>query len=273
MKLPPAFTDNALKALSSAAVITAAVLELCTHAIVEARPLRDLPQRSVEQHRAVTEADRIIERLEALDPEALEPDARERYGDLLAASKGLTMKYVGPVAHAFRIDKSAVSTIMGPYGSAKTTTCFQKIINSILWQPKGPDGVRRARWCVVRDTYGHLQANVMADWFMWFPKTKDNYNLSTNTHRLRFAIPVAGGAVEWLELEMLFRAVDNQSAEELFKGMALTGLWLNERTRCTRTCSNTASRAWGAIARRGRRSAAGRRDRRHERAGRRQLDL
>jgi hypothetical protein len=229
MKLPPTFTDNALKALSSAAVITATVLELCTGAIVEARPLRDLPTRSVEQHRIVTEADRIIQRLEEVDPELLEPEARERYGNLLAASKGLTMKFVGPVAHAFRVDKSAVSTIMGPYGSAKTTTCFQKIINSILWQPKGPDGVRRARWCVVRDTYGHLQSNVMADWFMWFPKTKENYNLSTNTHKLRFAIPVAPGQLEWLELEMLFRAVDNQSAEELFKGMALTGLWLNEK--------------------------------------------
>jgi hypothetical protein len=257
MKLAPTPIENALRALASASVITAAILELCTNAIVEARPLRDLPQRSVEQHRQVTEADRIIERLEAARSRAARADARERYGDLLAASKGLTMKFVGPMAHAFRIDKSAVSTIMGPYGSAKTTTCFQKIINSILWQPKGPDGVRRARWCVVRDTYGHLQANVMADWFMWFPKTKENYNQSTNTHRLRFAIPVAPGRVEWLELEMLFRAVDNQSAEELFKGMALTGLWLNEKDTLHPTCSNTASRAWAAIARPARPSGGG----------------
>lgn len=227
MKLKPALAAGAL-ALLSVVPVTADALEACANAIVEARPLRDLGERSVEQHRLVCEADKIVERLTQIDPEDLEDEAIGRFGELLAASRGLTMKYVGPVAHAFRVDRSAVSTIMGPYGSAKTTTCFQKIINSIMWQPPGPDGVRRARWCVVRDTYGHLQANVMADWFMWFPKTKANYNLSTNTHRLRFDIPLAGGEVMKLELEMLFRAVESQSAEELFKGMALTGLWLNE---------------------------------------------
>jgi hypothetical protein len=232
MRLPPiiAGAAAALAALSSGVPVTAAVLEQCAAAIVDARPMRDQPAGllSVEQARQVQEAERIRERLTQLDPEQLEPDALGRWGDILAASRGLTMKFVGPVAHAFRSDKSAISVIMGPYGSAKTTTAFQKIINSLIWQPPGPDGVRRARWCVVRDTYGHLQSNVMADWFMWFPKTKANYNLSTNTHRLRFDIPQAEGRVMTMELELLFRATDNQSAEELFKGMQLTGLWLNE---------------------------------------------
>lgn len=205
-------------------------LDAAAREIVAARPLRDLPEgaRTVEQQRAVEDSDRIIERLSELALDQIAPDAVGRFGDLLAASQGLTMKFVGPVAHEFRIDKSAISTIMGPYGSAKTTTCFQKIINSILWQPKGPDGVRRARWCVVRDTYGHLETNVMADWFMWFPKTDKNYNLRTNTHKLQFDIPLPNGQVEKLYLEMIFRAVGDQSAEELFKGLNITGLWLNE---------------------------------------------
>jgi hypothetical protein len=40
---------------------------------------------------------------------------------------------------------------MGPYGSAKTTSCFQKILNSVaMWQNPNPhDGVRRVK--VVRD--------------------------------------------------------------------------------------------------------------------------
>lgn len=227
MRIKPVL-HNALAMLLAATTISVPVLEECTAAIVEANGYRAQDSNTVEEARRIQEADRIIERLTQVDVADIEPDALGRYGDLLAASKGKTMKWVGPIAHAFRSDKSAVSTIMGPYGSAKTTTCFQKIINSLLWQPAGPDGVRRARWCVVRDTYGHLQANVMADWFMWFPKTKDNYNQTTNTHRLRFDLPLGNGDVAKLELEMLFRAVDNQSAEELFKGMALTGLWLNE---------------------------------------------
>lgn len=223
-------TQSALQLLAGAALVSAPVLEACAAEIVAARPLRDAKQETLspEEWRQLKDADKVIERLTALEADQLEPDAMGRWGELLAASKGLTMAYVGPVAHAFRVDRSAVSTIMGPYGSAKTTTCFQKIINSLLWQPKGPDGVRRARWCVVRDTYGHLEANVMADWFMWFPKTPQNWNASTLTHRLTFALPI-DGKVEWFELEMLFRAVGDQSAEELFKGMQLTGLWLNEK--------------------------------------------
>lgn len=226
MKIKP-FIAGAL-ALLAITPITAETLNVCADALVEARVLRDQRALSVEDARKVQEADRIAKRLAQVQLADVSDDAVGRFGDLLAASKGLTMKFVGKVAHGFRVDQSAVSTIMGPYGSAKTTTCFQKIINSVIWQPPGPDGVRRARWCVVRDTYGHLQANVMADWFMWFPKSKANYTLSTNTHVLRFDIPLANGEVMKLHLEMLFRAVDNQSAEELFKGMQLTGLWLNE---------------------------------------------
>ncbi len=221
---------SVLLALGGEGTVSGPMLEWASEELVEARPLRDiLPhERDVDQHRKVNDADRIIERLTELDPKRLDVEAQQRWGNLLAASRGLTMKYVGPVAHAFRTDRSAISTIMGPYGSAKTTTCFQKIINSALWQPAGPDGVRRVRWCVVRDTYGHLVANVMADWFMWFPKTKENFNQTTMTHTVRLAIPQKGEPI-WLEIEMLFRAVDNQSAEELFKGLALTGLWLNEK--------------------------------------------
>lgn len=227
MKLKP-LVAGVLALLAQGETITASTLDQCAQTIIVARSMREQPSSTVEEARLIQEADRIIERLTEIDPEQLQGDAIGRYGELLAACRGLTMKPVGPVAHGFRIDKSAVSTIMGPYGSAKTTTCFQKIINSVIWQPAGADGIRRARWCVVRDTYGHLQANVMADWFLWFPKTKDNYNLATNTHIVTFDIPMSGGKVMKLRLEMLFRAVDNQSAEELFKGMALTGLWLNE---------------------------------------------
>jgi len=201
-----------------------------TELLARAQTLRDVPPSSlsVENARQLQEAERIRQRLASIELDELEPEALPRYGDLMAAAKGMTMRQVGPVAHAFRTDKAAVSTIMGPYGSAKTTTGMQKVLNSVMWQPPGPDGVRRARWCIVRDTYGHLEANIMADWFMWFPKTEKNYNLRQNTHKLNIDIPIAGGQVMRLYLEVLFRAVESQSAEELFKGLALTGLWLNE---------------------------------------------
>lgn len=132
---------------------------------------------------------------------------------------------VGPVALRFREDRTFIRSIMGPYGSAKTTTCFQAILNSALWQQPNPrDGIRRVRWCVIRDTYDQLETNVMNDWFAWFPKTKANYNGETHTHRLRIDLPNFGT----IEIEMLFRGLGDRKAEQVFKGMQLTGLWLNE---------------------------------------------
>jgi hypothetical protein len=43
--------------------------------------------------------------------------------------RAVTFKPVGPVARAFINDRMFISSIMGPYGSAKTTSCFQKILN------------------------------------------------------------------------------------------------------------------------------------------------
>ncbi|HEX5213273.1 MAG TPA: hypothetical protein VFW22_16230 [Pseudolabrys sp.] len=136
-----------------------------------------------------------------------------------------TMLPVGPVAGEFRESRAFIRSIMGPYGSGKTTTCFQAILLSALWQNPDPvDGVRRVRWCVIRDTYDQLETNVMADWKAWFPMHKGNYNGETHTHTLTINVPGWGR----VEIQMLFRGLGSHKAEQVFKGMQLTGLWLNE---------------------------------------------
>jgi hypothetical protein len=137
----------------------------------------------------------------------------------------VVFKPVGPVARRFINDRKFISSIMGPYGSAKTTSCFQKILNAALWQNPQADGSRKIRVCCVRATYAQLQTNVMKDWFSWFPKTRDNWNEQRMTHNVRIDFPGIG----IVEIEMLFRALEHYTKpEEVFKGMALTLLWLNE---------------------------------------------
>lgn len=137
----------------------------------------------------------------------------------------LTFKPVGPVASAFVNDRMFISSIMGPYGSAKTTSCFQKIMNAAAWQNPSPrDGVRRIRVVCIRDTYGQLEKTVMKDWFSWFPRNKENWNGEHNTHTLRFNL-IGLGIVE---IEMIFIGLGELKAEAVFKGMPLTILWLNE---------------------------------------------
>lgn len=138
------------------------------------------------------------------------------------------MAPVGPKAEGFANDQRFLTAIMGPFGSAKTTTCIRKIVNSAFWQNPGPDGIRRVRWCCIRDTYGQLEANVMKSWFSWFPQTKNNWHGGRLEHTIRLQVLNGGGAAETIEIQMLFRAMGDQKAEDVLKGLELTGLWLNE---------------------------------------------
>lgn len=149
----------------------------------------------------------------------------DRDDDSVGEASAASMKFVGPVASRFVQDKMFLSGIMGPYGSAKTTSCFQKIIWATMWQRPGKDGVRRSRGCVIRETYAQLKANVMDDFFSWFPKTQDNFNGDDMVSKLRLELPGWGK----LEIEILWRALGEENKpEKVFKGMQLTWLWLNE---------------------------------------------
>lgn len=155
------------------------------------------------------------------DPTA---DAHEWDGGEGEAS-AMSMKPVGPIADRFVKDRAFIDIIMGPYGSAKTTSCFQRIIWIAMWQNPGPDGVRRSRGAVVRATYDQLKSNVMDDFFAWFPKTKDNFNGEDMISKINLDIPGFGKVY----IEILWRALgEEKKPEKLFKGMQLTWLWLNE---------------------------------------------
>lgn len=138
------------------------------------------------------------------------------------------MSYVGPVHESFVHDQRYITAIMGPYGSGKTTGVIRKIVLSALWQNPGPDGVRRVRWCVVRDTYAQLEANFMKSWFAWFPPTKANYHGGRKEQTLQLDVVDLKGDACRIEIQILFRAMGDQKAEDVLKGLELTGLALNE---------------------------------------------
>jgi hypothetical protein len=150
---------------------------------------------------------------------------------LLAGSSLVSlMAPVGPVAEAFVWDETLISTIMGPYGSAKTTSCIRKAIVATLRQNPGHDGVRRSRGCVVRDTYQQLETNVLKSWFTWFPKDDHpDWNGREMRHTVRFAVNMLDGSEPIrIEMEVFFRAMGDNKAEDVLKGLELTWLWLNE---------------------------------------------
>lgn len=138
------------------------------------------------------------------------------------------MKPTGPVGEAFANDWRLITGIMGPVGSAKTTKCIRKMVDSALRQNPGPDGVYRAKWGVIRDTYGQLRKTALASWFQWFPKTIGQWNgEAPYEHTVRFLV-IRGAEKCTIELTVIFAAIGENRAEDVMRGWEVTGIWMNE---------------------------------------------
>jgi len=111
---------------------------------------------------------------------------------------------------------------MGPIGSGKSVTCCMEIAGRAFRQAPGPDGIRRTRWAVIRNTYPELKSTTIktwTDWFKpeWFGTVKWD---SPITQHLKLAHDV--------ELEVLFLALDRPDDIKKLLSLEVTGVWINE---------------------------------------------
>ncbi len=91
--------------------------------------------------------------------------------------------------------------IIGPVGSGKTTGIFFKLAYMAKMQQPGPDGIRRTRAVIVRNTLPQLKDTTLNSWFMWFKDGQAGKWEATNyKFILRF---------DDVECEVLFRPLDN----------------------------------------------------------------
>lgn len=95
---------------------------------------------------------------------------------------------------------------VGPYGSGKTTGNFFKLVNMACKQEPGPDGVKRSRCVVVRNTAPQLTDTTIKSWFYWF---KDGvggceWQATNKTFILRM-----NDGNYLVECEVMFRALDS----------------------------------------------------------------
>lgn len=144
------------------------------------------------------------------------------------SSAAQLMKSTGPVGERFLNDWRLITGIMGPVGSAKTTKCVAKMVLSALKQNPGPDGIYRAKWGVVRDTYPQLKKTVLATWHRWFPKTIGQWNGEAPYEHTITITQVVGAKKRIIELTVIFAAIGENKAEDVMRGWEVTGIWLNE---------------------------------------------
>jgi hypothetical protein len=92
------------------------------------------------------------------------------------------------------------SWIVGPVGSGKTTGIFFKLVYMAKLQDKGPDGVRRSRAVVVRNTLPQLRDTTLSSWNYWF---KDGQAGKWHATDWKFVLKF-----DDVECEVLFRPLD-----------------------------------------------------------------
>lgn len=137
------------------------------------------------------------------------------------ATADQTVVYTPPKTVAdFMQDDSMVRVIMGPVGSGKSVGCVMEIARRAAAVPPGPDGVRRSRWAVVRNTMPQLKDTTIKTFLDWLkPGVAGIWMATDKTFILKFGD---------VEAEVLFRPLDTPDDVSKVLSLELTGAWLNE---------------------------------------------
>lgn len=134
----------------------------------------------------------------------------------------------GPISTAYLNDMSSVCAIMGPVGSAKTSTTVMKLSRISARQARSPvDGVRYTKWMVVRDTYRNLNRTTVKTFKNWMPGTKDMWTGGGSEPAVfHLRAKLHDGSI--MDMLVEFVALGDNSIEDVARGWEGTGIWLNE---------------------------------------------
>lgn len=135
-----------------------------------------------------------------------------------------TFKYkpAGDTLRAFMRDNRFFRGIRGPVGSGKSVACAVELFRRALGQEPAPDGRRKSRWAIIRNSYPQLRTTTIKTWLDWFPEDtwgKMLWHPPPYTHRF-----TRGD----LDAEFIFLALDRPEDVKKLLSLELTGAWINE---------------------------------------------
>ena len=125
-----------------------------------------------------------------------------------------------PVVSAFMQSDARIRHIMGPFRSGKSSGSVMEIVRRSAMQKRGPDGYRRSKWMVVRNTMRELRDTTMRTFLNWFPSGTIGYYKETGT---TYFIEV-----DDIRAEVLFRPLDTAQDVKNLLSLEVTGAYLNE---------------------------------------------
>ncbi|SKA85544.1 hypothetical protein SAMN02745704_01884 [Paucidesulfovibrio gracilis DSM 16080] len=125
-----------------------------------------------------------------------------------------------PTLTRFHASDAFYRGVMGPVGSGKSTAMCMELMRRAQAQQPGPDGMRRSRFAIVRNTYRELADTTLKTWLDWFPEDLfGQYNQTGMTHTVRFGD---------VHAEFMFRSLDRPGDVKKLLSLELTGAWFNE---------------------------------------------
>ena len=125
-----------------------------------------------------------------------------------------------PTLKKFHRSDDYFRSVVGPIGSGKSVACCIEVLRRCKEQEPGPDGVRRSRWAIVRNTRPQLKDTTLKTWLDWIPAGRaGRWKESEMNFILKFGD---------VEAEILFRPLDTPDDIKRVLSLELTGCWLNE---------------------------------------------
>lgn len=135
-------------------------------------------------------------------------------------------KYIPPPSGLLlHKDDSMVKAIKGPYGSGKSTTCIFDILKEAIKMPECLDGVRRSRFCVVRNTSGQLETTTLKTWLDWFGELGDVTSHKKPVLEYKHRFNDGNGIVE---MELTFLALDREDDLRKLRSIEFSHAYINE---------------------------------------------
>lgn len=134
--------------------------------------------------------------------------------------------------YEFHASREVVRCVRGPVNSGKSTMmCADPILTACMLPPFLRDGVRRARFGFCRSTYPLLKTTTLLAWTDWFdgfgivPPDRDKYLIKNSPYSFRTLFYEGSG---WVDLEIVFLALDKEADVEKLDSLNYTGLFFNE---------------------------------------------
>lgn len=129
-------------------------------------------------------------------------------------------------ATRFHLDMSYCKLAMGPVGCGKTHMCIEDILLKSRMQEPSPDGKRRSRWMIVRNTYAELETTTIDAYEAIFDPAIFGKVKRSIPMRHNILVPAGDGTM--IDLEVIFLSLDRAEDVKKLGSFRLTGVFINE---------------------------------------------